>query len=66
MSTLHDRLQINGTGSRVRLFNYAPGRGAVQSEPLYAGLRAGTALMSDGYEVYNGLAKIHGLVHLGC
>ena len=59
--------QINGTGPPVRLFNYTPGRGAAQAEPLYAGLRAGTALMSDGYdEVYNGLAKIHGLVHLGC
>ena len=51
--------QINGTGPPVRLFNYTPGRGAAQAEPLYAGLRAGTALMSDGYdEVYN-LSLIH-------
>ena len=60
--------QMNGAGTEppVRLFAYAPGRGAVHAEKLYAGIRAGAALMSDGYEVYNGIAKAHGLTHLGC
>lgn len=58
--------QMNGTGPPVRLFAYAPGRGAVHAEKLYAGIRAGTALVTDGYEVYNGIAKAGGLTHLGC
>lgn len=58
--------QMNGSGPPVRLFGYAPGRGGSQAEPLYAGIREGAALMSDGYEVYNGIARTHRLVHLGC
>jgi transposase len=58
--------QMNGTGPPVRLFAYAPGRGAVHAEKLYAGIRPGTTLMSDGYEVYNGIARAGGLTHLGC
>lgn len=58
--------QMNGTGPPVRLFAYAPGRGAVHAEKLYAGTRPGATLMSDGYEVYNGIAKAGGLTHLGC
>lgn len=58
--------QMNGTGPPVRLFAYAPGRGAVHAEKLYAGVRPGTTLMSDGYEVYNGIARAGGLTHLGC
>jgi transposase len=60
--------QMNGagTGPPVRLFAYAPGRGGVHAEKLYAGIRAGAALVSDGYEVYNGIAMAHGLTHLGC
>ncbi len=60
--------QMNGAGAGppVRLFAYAPGRGGVHAERLYAGIRPGTTLMSDGYEVYNGIAKMHGLTHLGC
>jgi transposase len=59
--------QMNGgTGPPVRLFAYAPGRGAEQAQALYAGIRPGTTLMSDGYEVYNGIAKAGGLTHLGC
>jgi transposase len=42
-----------------------PGR-AAQAGPLYAGIKAGAALMSDGYEVYNAIAETHGLTHLGC
>lgn len=58
--------QMNGTGPPVRLFAYAPGRGAVHADRLYAGIRPGATLMSDGYEVYNGIAKAGGLTHLGC
>ena len=45
---------------------YAPGRGGTHAEQLYAGIREGAVLMSDGYEVYNGIAHSHGLIHLGC
>jgi hypothetical protein len=38
----------------------------VHAEKLYAGIRPGTSLMSDGYELYNGIAKAGGLTHLGC
>jgi hypothetical protein len=48
------------------LFGYAPGRGAKQAETLFAGIKPGGVLMSDGYEVYGGIAQIHGLTHLGC
>jgi transposase/outer membrane murein-binding lipoprotein Lpp len=58
--------QINGTGPPVRLFGYAPGRGGAHAAELYAGIRRGAVLMSDGYEVYNGIAQAHGLTHLGC
>lgn len=58
--------QMNGTGPPVRLFGYAPGRGGTHAEQLYAGIREGAVLMSDGYEVYNGIAQSHRLVHLGC
>lgn len=58
--------QMNGTGPPVRLFAYTPGRGAVHAEKLYAGVRRGATLMSDGYQVYDGIAQAHGLTHLGC
>ena len=60
--------QMNGagTGPPVRLFAYAPGRGGVHAEQLYAGIRRGAVLVSDGYEVYNGIARTHHLTHLGC
>lgn len=58
--------QMNGTGPPVRLFGYAPGRGGTHAADLYAGIRQGAVLMTDGYEVYNGIARAHGLVHLGC
>ena len=58
--------QINGTGPPVRLFGYAPGRGGTYGAALYAGIRQGAVLMTDGYEVYSAIAQTHGLVHLGC
>lgn len=58
--------QMNGSGPPVRLFGYAPGRGGTHAEQLYAGIREGAVLMSDGYAVYNGIAQSHHLIHLGC
>ena len=56
----------DGTGPPIRLFGYSPSRGAVAAMPLYAGIRTGGALMSDGYDVYDQIARAYGLVHLGC
>jgi len=58
--------QMNGSGPPVRLFSYASGRGAKHAKEIYAGIRPGAALMTDGYELYNGLAIEHQLIHLGC
>lgn len=58
--------QMNGSGPPVRLFAYAPGRGAVHAAKLYAGVRHGATFVSDGYQVYDGIAADHGLTHLGC
>ena len=55
-----------GTGPPIRLFGYSPSRGAGAAQGLYAGMRVGSVLMSDGYEVYNQIARMHQLVHLGC
>ena len=58
--------QATGSGPPIRLFGYARGRGATHAETLYAGIKRGAALMSDGYEVYGGVAEANGLAHLGC
>jgi transposase len=58
--------QVNGSGPPVRMFSYSPGRGAQHAHRLYAGVKPGTVLMTDGYELYNGIARDHQLVHLGC
>lgn len=58
--------QLNGTGPPVRLFSYLPGRGAHHARELYAGIKPGAVLMTDGYELYSGIAHGHQLVHLGC
>ncbi|WP_321894046.1 IS66 family transposase [Paraburkholderia tropica] len=58
--------QVNGSGPPVRMFSYSPGRGAQHAQRLYAGVKPGTVLMTDGYELYNGIARDHRLVHLGC
>lgn len=57
---------LTGTGPPIHLFSYSPTRSAAAADGLYAGIRAGGALMSDGYEVYRQMAQKHGLVHLGC
>ena len=56
----------SGTGPPIRLFGYSPSRSAAAAQGLYAGMRTGSVLMSDGYEVYNQIAQTHRLVHLGC
>ena len=56
----------SGTGPPIRLFGYSPSRSAAAAQGLYAGMRSGSVLMSDGYEVYNQIAQTHQLVHLGC
>jgi transposase len=58
--------QMNGTGPPVRLFSYAPGHHAEHGGKLWAGMREGAALMSDGGDVYDSIAKANSLVHLGC
>lgn len=56
----------DGTGPPVRLFSYAPSRSAATAATLFAGVRKGAVLMTDGYEAYDKVAQAHGLVHLGC
>jgi transposase len=56
----------DGTGPPIRLFAYAPSRSTATAKDLYAGMRRGTVLMTDGYEPYNTIAEANGLVHLGC
>jgi len=55
-----------GTGPPIRLFTYAPGRSTKTAMELYAGIREGAVLMTDGYDVYDAVAKTQQLVHLGC
>ena len=59
-------VQMNGSGSPVRLFSYAPGRGKQHGDDLWAGVRRDAMLMADGYEPYNAIARAIELVHLGC
>lgn len=56
----------DGRGPPIRLFTYAPSRSTKTALMLYAGMREGAVLMSDGYEVYNAVADAQRLVHLGC
>ena len=57
---------LSGAGPPIRLFGYSPSRGLAAARGLYAGIRPCSALMSDGYEVYNQIAQAYQLVHLGC
>lgn len=56
----------DGTGPPIRLFAYSPSRSTQAAQLLYAGMREGSALMTDGYEPYNAIAATHRVVHLGC
>jgi transposase len=55
-----------GTGPPIRLFGYSPSRSTAAAQILYAGMRTGSVLMSDGYAVYDQIAQAHQLVHLAC
>jgi len=55
-----------GTGPPIRLFNYSPSRSTDAASQMYAGLREGAVLMTDGYEVYDKIERANRLVHLGC
>ncbi len=55
-----------GTGPPIRLFAYSPSRSTEAAQHLYAGVRPGAVLITDGYDVYNKIAQAHRLVHLGC
>ena len=57
---------VGGTGPPIRLFGYSPSRSTAAAQILYAGVRKGSVLMSDGYAVYGQIAQAHELVHLGC
>ena len=61
-----ERSGADGAGPPIRLFAYAPSRGTEASLRLYAGVREGGVLMTDGYEPYNQVAKTNKLVHLAC
>lgn len=56
----------DGTGPPIRLFAYSPSRSTETVRTLYAGMRRGGVLMSDGYKPYEAIAQEHALVHLGC
>jgi transposase len=58
--------QMTGSGIPIRCFTYTPGRGAKLADKLFAGIRQGAVLMTDGYEPYNGISEQYQLVHLGC
>lgn len=55
-----------GTGPPIRLFAYSPSRSTAAAQMLYAGMRAGSTLMSEGYAVYEQIAQTHQLMHLAC
>ena len=55
-----------GAGPPIRLFGYSPSRSTAAAQILYAGVQSGAALMTDGYAVYDQIAKAHRLVHLAC
>ncbi|MEZ0604613.1 IS66 family transposase [Paraburkholderia sp. IW21] len=57
--------QMTGSGTPIRCFAYTAGRGAKLADKLFAGIRKG-AVLTDGYEPYNGIAQQYQLVHLGC
>jgi len=56
----------DGTGPPIRLFAYSPWRSTQAAQILYAGMRGGTVLMTDGYAVYDQISNANQLVHLAC
>lgn len=56
----------DGTGPPIRLYSYTTGRGAQAGALVWAGVREGAVLMSDGYDVYEEVARANRLTHLAC
>lgn len=56
----------DGAGPPIRLYTYSSGRGAQAAAALWAGVRHGAALMTDGYDVYDEVARTQRLTHLAC
>lgn len=56
----------DGCGPPIRLYTYTPQRSAQAAAGVWAGMRQGAVLMSDGYEVYNEIAQTQQLTHLAC
>jgi len=55
-----------GADPPIRLFTYAPTRSAKFALDLYAGVRPGAVLLTDGYDSYDAVARGYGLLHAGC
>jgi transposase len=61
-----ERSGAEGTGPPIRLFTYTQGRSAQAGVGIWAGMREGAVLMSDGYEVYDQVTQAQRLTHLAC
>ena len=61
-----DHSGADGTGPPIRLYTYTTGRGTQPGAEVWAGVREGAVLMTDGYEVYNDIAQTQRLTHLAC
>lgn len=61
-----DHSGIDGTGPPIRLYSYTTGRSTQAAAGVWAGMREGAVLMSDGYEVYDEIARSQRLTHLAC
>jgi hypothetical protein len=57
-------LTMTNCGPPIRLFTYSASRAGQTALELYTG--ASGALMSDGYEPYDAVARSYRLTHLGC
>ena len=55
---------MSAAGPPIRLFSYRDSRSTKTALELYEGARG--ALVTDGYEVYGGVAHANDLTHLGC
>jgi transposase len=57
-------IMTNNTDQRMVLFHYSPTRETSVAELMLADFKG--TLMTDGYAVYDAVAKTNGLTHLGC
>lgn len=57
-TTSYFSAQMTDSGVPIRCFTYTPGRGTKLADKLlFAGIREGAVMMSDGYEPYNDIAQ---------